>query len=657
MLADYPTAATQLHEPPVAASPRTAPRRQHDGANERWLVFAGAAAVILTYSLRGGGSYDLVAFQEQGLVVWWVLAIGFALGILPRRRPSLPVLLLWGALAAYAGWTALSLLWTQSSELTTTELARSLDYLGLVALVGSVLTRDTWRSAAAGLGFGAMLVCVIALGSRLAPSVFGVDDVARALRSDRLSYPFGYWNAIAAWGVMCGAMALVWSAHDHSRVRRGVALGLVPVAGAVTYLSYSRAGAFGAALAVIIVLAVSRNRFTALVHMAVAAAGTGVVILAIRSHGQIAHGTGTRGAGVVAGVLALACLVGALTAMLTRAARVDGWRLPPRLWRPLAIVGALVVIVLAVAVGPRLASRGWHSFTRTTPVSSATNPTARLSSLAGSRYSIWKSATSAFDRHPADGTGAGTFEFWWNQHATDLEFVRDTHNIWLENMAELGLPGLLLIVAVAASAIGLALTVRVKARRAPSAGAAAAFLAVVLVYLLHASVDWMWESTAVTVLALAGVAVVGARVAAGRRRLPLAARIGLVVIAAAAAVTQLPGILSTNDVRNSQAAQRGGNPGVALSAARDAVSSEPWSASAHEQEALVLEATGQLRQARRQESLAVSDEPSEYTHFLIRSRIETELGELGNAVHDYYRAHQLRPNALVFALEPYFKTK
>ncbi len=43
--------------------------------------------------------------------------------------------------------------------------------------------------------------------------------------------------------------------------------------------------------------------------------------------------------------------------------------------------------------------------------------------------------------------------------------------------------------------------------------------------------------------------------------------------------------------------------------ARDAVSAEPWSASAHEQQALVLEAIEQLRQAKHQETLAISHEP------------------------------------------------
>lgn len=657
MLADQPTVTVQLQQQqPATHKPRRYPRPRGVRV-ERLLAFAGAAAVLLVYALRGGGSYDLVTFEEQGLAVWWVLALGLALGLLPRRRPSRIVLLLWAALAAYAGWTALSLLWTQSAELTTVELARSLDYLGLVVLAGCVLTRDSWRSAAAGLGFAAMLVCVISLGSRLAPGVFGIDHVAGFLRTDRLNYPFGYWNAVAAWGVMCIGLGLAWSAHDSSRVRRAAALAIVPVAGATTYLTYSRAGAIGAGIAVVLVLGVSRNRITALVHALMAAAGSALVILAIRGEPQIAHGAGTRGAGSVLGALVIACALGAATAIVTRVTGADRLRAPARLRRPLALFCGLVVVVAAAAAGPRLASRAWHSFTRTNVVSSTANPTARLSNLAGTRYLVWKAAIKAFDAHPVDGSGAGTFEFWWNQHATTDEFLRDAHNIWLQNMAELGLPGLLLIVAVAVVAVWLAVTVRVRARRGASVAAAAAFAAVMILYLVHATVDWMWESTAVTVLALAGVGILGARLARGPLRVRLPVRIALVAVAALAAVIQLPGILSTNDIRNSQAAERAGNVGMALADARSAVSAESWSASAHEQEALVLEAAGHLQRAREQESLAISRESTNYAHYLIRSRIETELGELAAAVRDYSRAHGLRPRSSVFILAPYFSTR
>ena len=205
------------------------------------------------------------------------------------------------------------------------------------------------------------------------------------------------------------------------------------------------------------------------------------------------------------------------------------------------------------------ATHGTRSSARLRPRRAA-DPTARLTSLSGTRYAVWKSALKAFAAHPAGGTGAGTFEFWWDQHATNDEFLRDAHSIWLENMAELGVPGLVLIIGVMAAALAVALAVR---RRTPSGvagGAAAAFAAAFVVYLLHATVDWMWESTAVTVLAFAGVAVIGARISSARPRLRLPARATLAVAAAIAAILQLPGLLSTAEIRRSQAAERAGNP-------------------------------------------------------------------------------------------------
>jgi O-antigen ligase len=287
-------------------------------------------------------------------------------------------------------------------------------------------------------------------------------------------------------------------------------------------------------------------------------------------------------------------------------------------------------------------------------VAANANTTSRLSSLSGTRYQVWNIAIKEFKAHPVAGTGAGTFEFTWNERGTTNEFTRDAHNIWLQNMSELGVPGLLLIVAVAVAAVGLGLAVRVRARRATSAGVAAAFLALMLVYLLNATVDWMWESTAVTVLALAGIGILGVRLSEGPIRLRLPARATLVALAAGAAIVQLPGILSTSDIRRSQSAERAGNASAALALARDAVSAEPWSASAHEQQALVLEAEGRLSQAKHEESTAVSHEPTNYAHYLTLSRIETELGQLAAAVRNSDRARQLRPHAEVFALAPYF---
>jgi hypothetical protein len=633
-----------------AASP-PAPSRAGLASAGPGIAFVGGVLLVLLYGLRGGGSYDALVFQENGLVVWWLLAIGLGLGLLPRTRPSRGLILLLAALTAYAAWTALSLTWTDSSELTSTEVARVLDYLGLVALIGSVLDRETWRPAAAGLAFGALLVCAVAAGSRLAPSVFGKDQVDAVLHQDRLSVPFGYWNAVGAWGAMSAAVALAWSAHDRSRFRRAVALGFVPVAALTTYLTYSRTGIAATGVGVVAVLILSRNRVTTLAHAVVAAAGTVLVVIAVRGAPDIAHGTGTAGAARVLGALLVAAGACGVAAALTLGT-ADRLRFSRRIARRLLAGAGLLLAVGAVVLGPHLVSRAWHSFTRAPGSSllSTANPTARLASFSGdNRYQLWKSTLKAFDSHPLEGIGAGTIQFWWNEHATDGSFIRDSHSIWLQNLGELGVPGFLLIVAVAGGALAIGLRARRRVRRTVSAGAVTAGLSAFVVYLVAASVDWMWESTAVTVLALAGTAVLGVRLGQKRPRLNVPLRIIVVILALGAGVMQLPGILSTMATRRSQTAERSGQANTAFAWARAAVDSEPWSASAYQQLGLVEESAGQLRSAARDLEHSISREPQNYVHWLLLSRIETERGQLDAAVRAYDRARQLRPRATVFA--------
>ena len=614
------------------------------------VAFAAAFGLVLVYALQGG-AYDLVTFEGYGLVIWWALAVAIAVGVLPRRRPAPSLLILCGALLAYTAWTALSLTWSQSSELTTVEIARSLDYLGLLLLLGTVLGRDNWRAAAAGLAFGALAVCLLADLSRVVPGAFPANVVGIVFRTTRLSYPFGYWNAVAAWGAMSTTIGLAWSAHDTVRWRRSIALALVPAAVVMTYLSYSRAGVIGTVVGVAFTLAVARHRLTMLAHAAAAAVGSAAVILAIRSAPQIARGTGSHGAATVALLLLCAMTLGFAAAWISDSAGLDRRRAPRGFARG-ALAGCAVALALGAAIfGPHLARRAWHSFTR--PVASAGlvgDPAARLSSLGGTRYILWKSAVKDFRAHPLDGTGAGTFEFWWNTHSNGSTLLfRNAHNIWLDNLADLGMPGLLLMLAVAVGAVMVAVAGRHRVQRSTSVGVATAFVGALVVFLFSASVDWMWQSTAVAVLALAGVAVVGARL--GERAPPLGVpvRVALVALAAGAGLVQLPGIVSTTEIRSSQAAERAGNGTEALALANNAVSAEPWSASAYEQKGLVLEAAGRYSDAALALDQAVAEEPANYVHWLALARVETELGHVGHALRDYARAHQLRPGSVAFA--------
>ena len=259
-------------EGPHAADSHERPRSVKPPAS-RWEQYLVGAAVAsgLTYAALRGGSYDVVVRGEQGLVLWWTLLLGLAFGLLPRRRPSRSTWVLLGALAALVLWTLLAFGWTESDERTSVELARIVAYAGLVVLVVGTLRSTSVGAAIAGAAVAGGVVCLLALASRLWPDAFPADRIAKAFSTTRLSYPFNYWNAVAAWGSMSTAMALAWSAHARHAAWRALALASVPVMVTVVYLTYSRAGAAGIAIGAVSAVVLARTRLVMLAHLAVAA--------------------------------------------------------------------------------------------------------------------------------------------------------------------------------------------------------------------------------------------------------------------------------------------------------------------------------------------------------------------------------------------------
>src|SRR5436190_18893114 len=134
--------------------------RPDDGVSVRTpgaaLAFAAAAAIVLLYALRGG-AYDIVVRQEYALAIWSVVALGFALGLLPRTRPSRLALVALAGIVLLAAWTGLSLIWSSSAERTVAELCRVTGYGGLFVLIVCVVDRQLIVPAAAGIAFAAVV--------------------------------------------------------------------------------------------------------------------------------------------------------------------------------------------------------------------------------------------------------------------------------------------------------------------------------------------------------------------------------------------------------------------------------------------------------------------------------------------------------------------
>ncbi len=609
----------------------------------------GVAGLLVFYAI-GGGTYDVVDRGAAGVVIWWALLLGLALGVFPRMWPRREVWLVLVAGGLLSLWTLLSLTWTESSERTTIELARVAHHLGLLALVVCVLRPSTVRAALGGVTLAGVVVCGLALASRLWPDAFPADRVAAAFQANRLNYPLNYWNAVAAWGAMTTALALAWSAHSRKAVLRAFALAAVPLAVTVDYLTYSRAGVGGVVIAVGVLLLAARTRAVMVIQIVVAGLASFVAIEAVRGAPAIAEATGTDGRGTVLLLLAVGMAGCAAVAVVLHALSADDQlRMPERIGRP-AIAGAVVVAVIVGAVVlPPVVSRAADEFNQTTIAADTDDPAARLTSAGGNRNNLWTSALDAFDSARFEGTGPGTFEFWWNRQGVDGEHVKDAHSLYVEALAESGWPGFLLIIALCGGLTAVALRVRVLARGRSRAGAAVAALSVFVVWLFHAGVDWMWEETAVTAVALiaAGCACVALR-GSSRRRPGVGFRVAATAVCIAAIVVQLPPLVGTSRVRSSQQELRAGDLLAARASADDAVNAWPWASAPYVQRALVGERAGDLSLALRDIREAQRREPTNWRHPLLLTRIELERGDVPAAFAAYRQARRLRPLATVF---------
>ena len=138
-------------------------------------------------------------------------------------------------------------------------------------------------------------------------------------------------------------------------------------------------------------------------------------------------------------------------------------------WIALAAAAALLLC------GPFL----WHGFSRPAP---DPRNAGRIVSLSGhGRTALWRAAWREGRSHPVWGVGA------WSYRGPGG--ARIAHSLELQTFAELGLVGLLLVVAFVTSGAA-------RARRVPVAGA------VFATWLVVSAVDWDWQLPAATLPAL-----------------------------------------------------------------------------------------------------------------------------------------------------------
>ncbi len=616
--------------------------------------------MILGLALAGGGFF-LGERHIAGLAAWLIVVGMLALGAGGRANLGRPFYLATGLIGAFALFSALSSLWSGSVELSVTEADRVLVYLGF--FLASFLIAQTERRRqrfAEGIGISLIAIAFLALAPRLLPHVI---ELGPGLGGNaRLGYPLGYWNANGlAFGI--GAALCLWmSRRSLNAPLRWLAVAALPTLLLALYFTYSRGGLLALLVACGCLIALSNDRLWLLATLAIGALGALPAVLAVQARRSIADNLANQAA-VDQGVTVLLILLAGtamalgLFALLRQLERRDHGvtgralalsRNPVALKR-LALALALLAIGAAIAVG----GRAWDQFS-SSDLQFPNQPEKHFSELSsGGRHEFWRVSLDAFGEEPLIGHGAGAYRFSWDQLRHTPQRVLDSHSLYLEAFAELGVVGGLLV-------LGLVLTILAAgfaAWRAASGATRelhAALLAACLAFAVGAALDWFWEIAALGAIffAAAGALVaarcgqlasqrIGSNGQGQQRRFGLA--VAGLAVAWISALALIGPLLVDREIDSSNAAAADGNLAGAIDHAETARSIEPWAATPYLQLGLLAESDGDYATAVQRLSEAIDREEGNWQLYYLRARVEHEAGDDAAASADLSQAQRLNP--------------
>jgi len=480
------------------------------------LMLLPGALVVFTGFHAGG--YFPASTAIAAIVLAQILLVRIVQAPRPFAGLAPSTLIAIAALALYALMTLLSAFWSHASSRALVEFDRAWLYLLILVLFGAIRpSAQDLRWFLRGLVLGMSIVCLAGLISRLAPDVWHTaPDVA----NQRLSYPVTYWNTLG----LLAALGIVLAFHlactlGERRLVRVLAAALVPLLAATLFFTFSRGAMAAGAIGLAVYVLVARPR--GLLSGALASAPGTVALLVVAYQANLldtvdptipaAVSQGHRVA-LAAGVCAAVCgglrllLAVVLDPRLERSAGAP--RMSARTRRRASVGIAAAIVAAGIALGlPHTLAQDWKRFIGGAPThGSSGDLRQRLSDPSNDgRTELWRVALHGFAASPLHGTGAGTYQTIWDERRPRFAFVINAHSLYLQAMAELGIPGLLLLLILLGAVLG-GLGARA---RGSSRSLYGALLAAGVVWALHAGVDWDWEMPVVTLVffATAGLAL------------------------------------------------------------------------------------------------------------------------------------------------------
>ena len=261
----------------------------------------------------------------------------------------------------------------------------------------------------------------------------------------------------------------------------------------------------------------------------------------------------------------------------------------------------------------------------------------------------------AFASAPVGGVGSAGYSPYWFEHRDVAIPATRAHSVLFETLAELGIVGFAALVTF----FGAAVYAGIRRSRAPDGvpdvGPA---LALLIVGIAAAAVDWTWDLPAVFAITIVAAALLTgpatlpapdpgppSREQRGqaRRRRGFAGGVVLLLVAWISICGSGLLLLSAHSLDSSRGDASKGDLAAAVDAANDAIDLQPWSAEPRTQLALVYEQDGDYDRARDAIAQAIERSPDDYRLHLLASRVAAEAGDAPAARRALLEAHALNP--------------
>jgi hypothetical protein len=463
-----------------------------------------AVAVFLWWAAEEGG-YAPTAWYPGALIFLAVLA-GVAVSPARNTRPGQWVTRAIAFLAAFTAWSFLSIAWAGVKGDAWDGANRTLLYLTVYATFALLC----WRGRDA-----AVVVGLFALGTAAIGAATLASEGTSAFTGDRLAAPTGYANAsaalfLAAFWPAVGLAArpeVHWAARSVLLAAGGLLLQLA-------VLAQSRASVIAGGIAFILYIVVSPERLRALlvlVPLAVvmlASIGPLLDVFASATSAELEEAVARERQALAISTGALLAF-GALVGVMDRPGRIArGAQL---------LAGRRRILVAAVAAGAVLVALAAVGITRVTDWHGREGVSSGAKSALGSsrfgdgletgRYDMWRVAAETVADHPLLGAGADNFAVDFARERRTGEEPLYPHSLFLRSFSQTGLVGGALFLGFVVAALVAALRRRRRADALANAVASASLVSAVY-WLVHGSIDWLWEipGLAASALALLGLA-------------------------------------------------------------------------------------------------------------------------------------------------------